>query len=445
MSFHKHQNRRTRITRRSIFASAALIAPLTLAACGGAQPGGGGGDAGDGGFTAWTLTGSQQDAFEASFEAWNEANPEREISAEYFANDAYKEKIRTAVGAGNAPTLIFNWSGGTLADYVENANVVDLTGKVDALEERAIEAIEKAGEVDGKQYAVPNNSTQPVVLYINEKLFEQVGVEPPTTWEETLEVVEAFKAEGITPFAVAGQSQWPYLMWIQYLTDRIGGPEVFNAIANNEPDAWSHPAVTEALTKIQELVDAGGFGDSYGSVVADANADAALVHTDKAAMLLQGSWVYAGFKADAPEWYEEGNLGFAPFPTVEGGEGDPANIVGNPANFWSVSADASEEAQEAAIDYLNEYTLNEESIDEFINLGLVPSTDGAEEAIAASEDSDFLEYAYGLVQDAPNFQLSWDQALAPEQAQELLTNLSQIFQGSITPEQFVENMNATIK
>ncbi|MGP9785222.1 extracellular solute-binding protein [Glutamicibacter sp. 287] len=428
-------------TPRRLLVSAAMIAPLALTACGGAQPGG----EANGEFSAWALTGTQQNAFKDSFAQWNEGNPEQSIAADFFANDAYKEKVRTAVGAGNAPTLIFNWSGGTLADYVANGNVVDLTGKVDALEERAIEAIEKTGEVDGMQYAVPNNSTQPVVLYTNKKLFEQVGVEAPATWQETLDVVKAFKAEGIIPFAVAGQSQWPYLMWIAYLTDRIGGPEVFEAIQNNEPDAWSHPAVTEALTKIQELVEAGGFGDSYGSVVADANADAALVHTDKAAMLLQGSWLYAGFKADAPQWYEEENLGFAPFPTINGGKGDPSNIVGNPANFWSVSADASDEAQQAAFEYLNDYTLNEESVRSFIGLGLVPSVDGAEEAIAASEDAGFLGYAYQSVQNAPNFQLSWDQALAPDQAQVLLTNLSQIFQGSITPEHFVEAMNATIK
>lgn len=426
---------------RRLFVSVALITPLALTACGGAKPGG----EASGEFSAWALTGTQQNAFKDSFAQWNDENPEQKISADFFANDAYKEKVRTAVGAGNAPTLIFNWSGGTLADYVANNNVVDLTGKVDALEARAIEAIEKSGEVDGVQYAVPNNSTQPVVLYTNKKLFEQVGVEVPTTWEETLEVVKAFKAEGIIPFAVAGQSQWPYLMWISYLTDRIGGPEVFQAIQKNEPDAWSHPAVAEALTMIQELVDAGGFGESFGSVVADANADAALVHTDKAAMLLQGSWLYAGFKADAPDWYAEKNLGFASFPSVAGGKGDPANIVGNPANFWSVSADASEEAQKTAFEYLNNYTLNEESVKSFINLGLVPSVDGAEKEIEASEDADFLGYAYGSVQNAPNFQLSWDQALAPAQAQTLLTNLSQIFQGSIKPEQFVANMNATIK
>ena len=40
--------------------------------------------------------------------------------------------------------------------------------------------------------------------------------------------------------------------------------------------------------------------------------------------------------------------------------------------------------------------------------------------------------------------MSWDQALPSAQAQELLTNLSQIFLLQITPEEFVEKMNATL-
>ena len=49
------------------------------------------------------------------------------------------------------------------------------------------------------------------------------------------------------------------------------------------------------------------------------------------------------------------------------------------------------------------------------------------------------------MQNAPHFQLSWDQALPPQQATELLTNLSQVFLGQITPDQFVTAMNATLQ
>jgi raffinose/stachyose/melibiose transport system substrate-binding protein len=48
------------------------------------------------------------------------------------------------------------------------------------------------------------------------------------------------------------------------------------------------------------------------------------------------------------------------------------------------------------------------------------------------------------MQTAPNFQLSWDQALDPKPAAELLTNLDRLFLKQITPQQFSDNMNKTI-
>ena len=426
--------------RRATAALALTGLALTTAACGGgAQPGGGGG--GDG-LSAWTLTGGAEPTFRESFEAWNSANPDEEISSQFFANDAYKEKIRTAIGSGNAPTLVFGWGGGALQDYVDNGAVVDLTGKTEELQSRLLPSVLETGMVDDKVYAVPNNNAQPVVLYYNKSVLGDAGVDgAPATFEELLDDVETMKQAGIeTPIALAGASQWPELMWIEYLADRVGGPETFQDVVDGKPGAWSSPEMLEALGMVQELVDAGAFGDTFGSVVADANADAALVHTGRAGMLLQGAWVYSTFLTDAPDFVASGDLGFAGFPAVEGGAGDPKAIVGNPANFWSVSADASPEAQQAAVDYLNSAMYDEDYVQSLVASGNVPVTDGAESVLEGSDQAEFLTFAYDMVQEAPSFQLSWDQALSPAASQQLLTSLSQLFLGQVTPEEFAQAM-----
>lgn len=432
----------------AVLAAGALVA--ALAACGGADPEEPSSDdpttddVVGGEASAWALTGGSESMFQASFDDWNGAHPDQEISVEWFANDAYKEKIRTAVGSGNAPTLIWSWAGGTLADYVRSGAVVDISETAAPLLERLIPSVAANGQIDGKTYGVPNNQSQPVILYYNQDVFDAAGISVPTTYDELLEAIPALKDQGVIPIALAGQSVWPELMYIQYLTDRIGGPEVFQAVLDGEEGAWSDPAIIDALTKIQELVELGAFGEGFGSVTADAGGDTALVHTGKAAMVLQGAWVYPDFLNNAPDFVASGALGFANFPEVEGGAGDPANIVGNPANFWSVSAAASPEAQVTATQYLVEQALSPASVDELLSIGTVPPLLGLEDQIASADNPEYLTFVYEMVLGAPHFQLSWDQALPPAQAQPLLDNLSQVFLGQITPQQFADTMNATL-
>jgi raffinose/stachyose/melibiose transport system substrate-binding protein len=380
-------------------------------------------------------------------ESWNSAHADSSIKLDFFANDAYKTKVRTAVGAGEGPTFIYGWGGGVLKSYVDAGQVEDLSSFVKdnpEVKDRYLPAVLKNGEINGKTYALPNNNVQPVVLYYNREVFDKVGAQPPKTWDELMALVPKFKEAGVAPFSLGGQSKWPDLMWLEYLVERIGGPEVFADIAANKPNAWSDPAVAEALTKIQQLVDAGGFVNGFSSIAADSNADQALLYTGKAAMVLQGGWIYQGMKKDAGSFVSGGKLGFTTFPTVEGGKGDPANVVGNPSNFWSISAKATDEQKKAALAYVKDGMFTDADTDALIASGAVPVINGIDSKLEASPDKDFLTFIYGLAKEAPSFTLAWDQALSPVQGDAMLSNLDQIFLKKITPEQFVATMNATI-
>lgn len=310
--------------------------------------------------------------------------------------------------------------------------------------DRIIPSIAEGGKIDGKVYAIPNIGTQPIVFYYNTELFKEAGIKVPHTWDELLHAVDTFTSKGIIPIALAGASKWTNMMWLEYMFDRVGGSEVFTKIANGEKNSWSDPAVVEALTKIQDLVKAGAFGDTFGSVVADNNADVALVHTGKAAMLLQGSWAYGTFLTDSPDFVANGNLGFAPFPTVEGGKGDPTAIVGNQSNFWSVSSNASQAQQDSAKKYLDNL-FSDDYVKAMVEGGDIPVTTDAQKFIDGTDQAEFVDFGYKLVLDSSNFQLSWDQELPPDTSQILLDNIQQLFNLSITPQQFIDTMNASTK
>jgi raffinose/stachyose/melibiose transport system substrate-binding protein len=436
----------TRTSARAMALALTVATMATAAACGpvGTGPDTPEGAAPAGGLTAWALTGGSDVVVEASVNDWNYHHPDQPLEVSWLENDEYKARIGDAVAAGTPPTLVLGWAGNDLDRLVADGDVVDLTGRVDPLLARTLPSVADNGTIDGRTYAVPNNQTQPVLLYHNADVLAEVGVEPPETFAELLDAVHELRDAGVQPIALAGGSKWPELMYIQYLTDRIGGPEVFRRIAEGEPGSWSDPAILAALRKIRALVEAGAFGDDFEAVVADASGDTSLVAFGQAAFVLQGAWVYPDFMETAPLLVSDGDLGYSPFPVVDGGTGDAANIVGNPANFWSVSADAAPAAQEAAIGFLNEQVLGEDEARKFLAVRTVPPVLGLRGQLDGLQDADYLGAVYDMVSSAPHFQLSWDQALPPDQAGALLDNLHGVFTGEVSPQAFVDAMNATL-
>jgi raffinose/stachyose/melibiose transport system substrate-binding protein len=419
-----------------------VASALTMAACGKSGPSTPGGSTGSRGVLSWALSGGSQTTFQSSQTSWNAANASDKINYQFYANDAYKQKLRVAIGANDAPVIFENWGGGTLKDYVAANKVEDLTPALGAtVKAKYLPSVVNVASFGGKLYGVPVNGTQPVVLYYNKTLLAKVGVQPPKTWDDLLSAVAKLKSAGIAPISLAGGSKWPDLMYLEYLVDRLGGPTVFNNIVAGKPDAWSDPAVIKAGSMIQQLVDAGAFATGYKSITYDAGQSSALLYTGKAAMQLMGSWDFATIQTADAAFIKNNNLGWTTFPTVSGGAGAPDDIVGNPANFFSVTAGSSAAAKATAEKYLKDGVNSDSYINSLLQAGNVPPVVGLESKLGSQPNSDWLSFQYSLVKNAPSYQLSWDQALSASAGDALLTNLDQLFLKQITPEQFAHNMN----
>ncbi|MGA5021357.1 extracellular solute-binding protein [Streptomyces griseoincarnatus] len=430
------------LSRRTLLGLAAAVpVSAALAACGGSSGPGKGGAA-----TYWYLNGQPQEGVRAgAVDTFNKAHPETQIEDTTYQNDAYKTKIKTAIGAGQAPTVIWGWGGGTLRAYAEAGQVEDLTPWFDEnpdVKKGLFPSSFGAATVDGRIYAMPCETVQPIILYYNKRVFDRVKVDPPETWDDIMALVPKFNAKGIAPFALGGQSRWTNMMWLEFLFDRIGGPEVFQAAIEGEKNAWSHPDAIKALTALQDLVKADGFVKGFSSITADSNADQALLYTDRAAMMLHGAWSYGIQQADGGDFVSSDSLGFMTFPAVEGGKGDLSNTVGNPAQYLSVSAKASAEQKKIAKDFFATGVLQEEEVKQWIGNGSVPIRLGTEKLLAASDNAEFLQFTYDIASKAKVFVQSWDQALSPTAAETLLDNIVKLFQLSISPQQFASNLNA---
>jgi xylobiose transport system substrate-binding protein len=426
-----------RTTRRVLGAVTFLTAVGMVAGCGTAGPS----TDSDAGITVWALQDQVLNPIEKRVAA-DQAPSGHKVALETFGNDPYKQKLRIALGSPNAPDVFFNWGGGNLAEYVTAGKVADLSPMLEqdqVLRSTFLPNVLDVGKIDGKYYGLPMRGVQPVALFYNKKVFQQVGIQPPKTWDELLDTVDACRAAGILPISLAGSQGWTELMWLEYLLDRIGGPTVFERARAGEPGAWKDPAVLDAATRVTTLVGRGAFGDKFASVGYDVGGASTILAQGKAAMHLMGSWEYVNQLGQSPRFVADGDLGWIPFPAVPGGKGDPANVVGNPTNFYSVSAGSPVLDQAKA--FVAKSVTSSDYLQGLIDAGDVPAVVGIEDRLAKAPHADYTTWIYDLVRKAPHFQLSWDQDLTADEAAGLLTDIQQLFLGKLTPEEFVDALS----
>lgn len=373
-------------------------------------------------------------------ERFNESSDIKVNFTEIPGNN-YQERMHTAMGSSNAPDIFFNWGGGSISDFVAEDMLVDLTEILDEdpeFKESFIPSILDAGSVEGRYYGTPMRGVQPVILFYNTTLFDEVGAEPPETWADMTALIDTFLAEDITPIALGGSDSWTSMMWLEYLLDRHGGADVWHRIKDGDSETWSDPSMLWTAETTEELIDGGAFGPNFLSTDYTNDGASTFFAQGRAAMHLMGSWEYPNQLQNQPE-FAENSLGYAPFPVVEGGAGDATSVVGNPTNYWSVNSSVEGERLDAAVEFLK-LAGSDEYAEVLIASGEVPPTAGVEDMLDSHPDPEYAEFQYSMVRDASAFTLSWDQALPATPRQAMMTNIERLFSGQLTAEQFTDAM-----
>lgn len=375
--------------------------------------------------------------------AFDKAHPGDTVTIKFVQNDAYKQQIQDAMTAGNEPQIFWTWGGGPLQQDVKAGKVTPLTttaGLSSSFLGQFLPSSLGAVTVNGNVYGIPVEGTQPVYFFYNKTIFSKYNLTFPATWAQLLSDVAVFKSHGVAPISLAGGASWTDLMYLEYLADRIGGPSVADALQSNTANAWSNPAVTEALTDIQALIKAGGFQTGYTSLQDNGTNDT-LVTSGKAAMQLMGDWDISSILGSDASFVSSGDLGMAPFPSVSGGTGNAADLAGNTASYVSISTDATPAQTAVAKQFFQEELASGSYAKAEVAAGEVPVTSGASSDFSGNLAT-YDTTIYNDVQKAPNFQYSWDQAMTPGVSAEMLTDLSKIFDLSETPAQMVSDLNA---
>jgi raffinose/stachyose/melibiose transport system substrate-binding protein len=428
--------------RRMAIGACAAATALLIGACSSATSTGGSHASTN--VTAWLVTTGPSPANTAITNAaasFDKSHPGDNITVNFVENQSYKQKIQTAM-LGKPPTIFWTWGGGPLDQFIKAGDVQAL-GHPSWVSQFLPSSL---GNVtfSGRLYGVPVEGTQPVYFFYNKSVLSSAGISTfPATWSGLLSAVATLKAHGVTPISLAEGDQWPGLMYLEYLSDRIGGPGAFNAIEAGKKDAWSSPPIISALTDIQQLVKAGAFQTGYDSLHYSGGGSDALVYSGKAGMQLMGDWDISSLLGADSSFVTAGDLGMASFPTVPGETGNPRDLAGNTASYISIASHATAAQKSVAEEFMQDVLVSKDYAKASIAAGEVPVVSGASPLFKGQQLASFDQTIYTSVQHAPNFQYSWDQALpSTAEADTMLTDLSEVFTLSMTPQQFATTMDA---
>jgi raffinose/stachyose/melibiose transport system substrate-binding protein len=374
---------------------------------------------GDPGLTNWQTLADEYAA----------ANPGVVFEITVLENEAFKARLVTVMQAGDPPDLFQSWGGGVLRTFAENGLVRDISPELEGEWSDSIaaqSALDLYGQ-DGAYYGVPW-TWGAVGMFYNKSLFEQAGLDPeapPATWDEFIAAIEALQAAGITPFSLGEGDKWPGQFWWIYLAIRLGGQEAFQAAYDRSGSFADEPFV-QAGEYLQQLVDMNPFPEGYLAMTY--GDQETLFGNGEAAMELMGQWSPDVQRSNSESGEGIGeDLGWFPFPVIEGGAGNPDDVLGGGDGF-AVGANAEDEV----VDFLRFITTEEVQRDMYSQGLILPVVTGVEDLFADNVVSQAIVDARN---NAPYFQLYYDQFLPPAMGTVVLDSVESIFAGTGTPEE----------
>ncbi|WP_372664859.1 extracellular solute-binding protein [Amycolatopsis kentuckyensis] len=418
--------------RIPVLAALAAVVPLALSACSGgtetpAQP------SGPVTLTWWHngTTDPIKSIWEKVVVDYHQAHPDVTIKAQPLQNEDFPTKVPLALQGAEPPDVYQSWGAGELASQVTSGKLADITDATKPWIGQAGKFAE-SWQVDGKQYGVPF-AQHFVGFWYRKDLFTQAGITaPPKTMDELNAAVTALKAKGIAPIAVGGKDRWPDAFYYNYFAVRECSADVLKQSV--KAVKLEDPCWTKAGQDLKNFLATQPFQTGFAGTPAQqgAGSSAGLVANGKAAMELQGDWEPGTMSSLTEDKQLDSKIGWFAFPSVAGGQGDPAAVLGGGDGFACTSR-----ASKACADFLQ--YLNSEPVQ--TQLAAQGTGLPVNAAAAKSLKTDTLKEVFDYGTKAPYLQMYFDKAFPTAVGAALNDAVANMFAGQGTPEGIVAAVN----
>ncbi|MDF2941296.1 MAG: extracellular solute-binding protein [Herbinix sp.] len=275
--------------------------------------------------TNWGEGDSKYDYFYPAFQKFQEENADTmEIKLETYSTEDYKTKIKVQTASGDLPDVFTYWGGSMINDMKDAGLLLEADQYFSDSTEVERDDFNPSSfdyytAADGKTYGVPIESTRGVFL-ANKDIFDQYGLDYPTTYEELKAVSKVLNDKGIIPIAMASSGGTPSEFFFSELYNQYAGAE--EELKNlTSSRVFATDNALKVATNIQDMIDNKMFPED---TVANGGWAACLqLYTDKkAAMTYTYPWMFESIPEEIQNASEVITIPMLPDATL-----DPATMM----------------------------------------------------------------------------------------------------------------------
>ncbi|MGI6777299.1 MAG: ABC transporter substrate-binding protein [Acetivibrionales bacterium] len=287
---------------------------------------------------------------------FQDENPDILLEDMSIADESARDtKFKTSVASGD-PIEIFNFLGyAANVDYIKNGVVQDISKLLEedpewagAYKEPLFGPVKYDSFGISGIYGVPT-APYGVAMFYNKKIFNDLGLEIPETWEDILEVTPKLVENGITPVAFGAKDNYRGGHFLTALSMKRYGQDLKDRLISGETK-WNDPDTVEMIQFVQNLYEKGVFGKD--NLAYNVDAELSMLANGQAAMGFQGSWQIGTINTfeNADDIICKG------FPYLRDYPQFKDMWMGGPDDFMSISSKEGDKDYEATVRVLKYFT-----------------------------------------------------------------------------------------
>ena len=356
-----------------------------------------------------------------------------EIDVERVDTETYKTKIRVALQGNELPDVFFTWGDSYTQPFLDADALYPIDDALQEFDAKLYPTYAVPYE-DGHMYTVPHQANGTYMTFYNKKVFEKLGMDVPTNWDELLAVVDKCNEQGIYALGLGNKDRWEGDLFYNEMVLRED-TDAYNRAMDGD-GAFTDEAFKNAAEKVETLVQKGAFQKGY--MQATTSEVIEMFRADQIAMYPVGSWMLSTMIAgDLAE-----KTGYMMFPATGAAEEVETATTCMSGNLpQGLVASASSQFPEEAARFIVRYgqKINDINVKKG-NIGFMETDvkpEGEVHEILKQYEEDFKNY---------KIMETWWFSLVDAKIGEPMRDLShQQFAGQIEVDDFLKELNTIMK